>query len=158
MRVECPICNEVRQIPKRKGLTPFTRCASCAQRARPDTSHRNGLKKCTICKQWQPLTSFSKNKSIWDKLETFCRHCNTIKMRSYRERNREKVNQIVYKSMSNHPQECKARSLANYHYPTSQVCSIDGCDQMGERHHPDYSQPSLIIWLCPKHHRELHTT
>jgi hypothetical protein len=25
-----------------------------------------------------------------------------------------------------------------------------------ESHHPDYSQPLKVIWLCCKHHRQLH--
>ncbi len=156
MKARCPICNKVRRIRKRKELTPVTNCHSCATKLWWGGGHKDNLKKCTICKQWQPLVNFSKNSLKWDNLEAFCRHCNTIKMRSYRERNREKVNLIAYKSMSNHPKECNARSLSNYYYPKRQVCSLDGCNQMGERHHPDYSNPSLIIWLCPKHHRELH--
>lgn len=23
-------------------------------------------------------------------------------------------------------------------------------------HHPDYSQPLNVVWLCPKHHKQLH--
>lgn len=26
-----------------------------------------------------------------------------------------------------------------------------------EAHHPDYSKPLEVIWLCPKHHKQLHT-
>lgn len=37
--------------------------------------------------------------------------------------------------------------------PIAQKCSIQGCDQLGERHHPDYSKPKEIVWLCRNHHR-----
>jgi hypothetical protein len=37
-----------------------------------------------------------------------------------------------------------------------QSCEV--CNQGGKTHahHPDYSQPTLIKWLCPRHHKELH--
>lgn len=36
------------------------------------------------------------------------------------------------------------------------VCLVAGCKTIGERHHPDYSKPKEIIWLCKKHHEEIH--
>lgn len=47
-----------------------------------------------------------------------------------------------------------ARVIALKEYPIAQKCSIIGCNETGERHHPDYSKPREIIWLCPKHHKE----
>lgn len=37
-----------------------------------------------------------------------------------------------------------------------QPCSILGCPNKAERHHPDYSKPREIVWLCRKHHKEEH--
>ena len=36
------------------------------------------------------------------------------------------------------------------------VCSIDGCSAKPEAHHPDYSKPLKVVWLCSKHHHEEH--
>lgn len=33
---------------------------------------------------------------------------------------------------------------------------MEGCGIIGERHHKDYNKPLDIIWLCKKHHLELH--
>jgi hypothetical protein len=30
------------------------------------------------------------------------------------------------------------------------------CGQFGEAHHPDYTKPLEVIWLCRKHHEDLH--
>jgi hypothetical protein len=50
-----------------------------------------------------------------------------------------------------------AHNLANKVYPEVQVCSVSGCNNIGERHHPDYEKPLEIEWLCTKHHRAHHS-
>jgi len=65
----------------------------------------------------------------------------SIIFRRYREKNQEKI---------------KAQRIANKAYPVKQICSVIGCNKIGEKHHPDYSKPLEIIWLCRKHHKELH--
>lgn len=37
---------------------------------------------------------------------------------------------------------------------TRQPCEV--CGERAEMHHPDYSQPLLVRWLCPVHHRDVH--
>jgi hypothetical protein len=32
------------------------------------------------------------------------------------------------------------------------------CGKDAEAHHPDYSQPLYVIWLCDSHHKEVHAT
>jgi hypothetical protein len=37
-----------------------------------------------------------------------------------------------------------------------ELCSFKNCNELGERHHPDYGNPETIIWLCRKHHNMIH--
>lgn len=60
----------------------------------PTKGHRNGTKKCSICKQWLPLTQFPRNKYQWDGLNTYCRICSARKKREYYKRHRIKSNCI----------------------------------------------------------------
>lgn len=30
------------------------------------------------------------------------------------------------------------------------------CGKYAQAHHPDYSKPLEIVWLCPKHHKQIH--
>lgn len=49
-----------------------------------------------------------------------------------------------------------AQNRAAYVFGEPQTCSVDGCGDVGERHHPDYRDAERIIWLCRKHHVERH--
>lgn len=50
----------------------------------------------------------------------------------------------------------KSRSLSLAMYPKPQKCSVKDCNEIGDRHHPDYEHPENVIWLCHKHHMEQH--
>jgi hypothetical protein len=36
------------------------------------------------------------------------------------------------------------------------VCAVPDCCGKPQGHHPDYSRPLDVVWLCGKHHREAH--
>lgn len=114
------------------------------------------LKKCTICKRYLPLSSFHRNRVQRDGLEYFCKECNVIKSKRWRGKNRIRMNEIVYTSMAKYPERVKARSQANELYPKAQECIFKGCNELGERHHPDYTKGEDIVWLCKKHHNLLY--
>jgi len=165
-KVLCPICQKTREVKSSSYHSTYYKfiinnlatynCASCAQKTREDNHHQDGLKKCTICKQWKQLDNFHNDKLRWDKLSPFCKQCNIIKTKTYRENNREKVNAINYKSFKLHKDRVNARASTNYFFPEKQECSVDGCCELGERHHNNYDNYKDITWLCRKHHRELH--
>jgi hypothetical protein len=50
----------------------------------------------------------------------------------------------------------KARNKARSFYKERQKCSIENCNELGQKHHFDYSRPLDIVWLCDYHHRLLH--
>jgi len=53
----------------------------------------------------------------------------------------------------------KARQAARYAYRQKRFkslpCAICG-SRPTEMHHPDYTKPIDVVWLCVKHHKELH--
>ena len=63
-------------------------------RGRPKTEHKfvegAELKPCSKCKQYLPLTDFSKDNKRWDKLRLLCKECGNEKGKKYRESDRGK--------------------------------------------------------------------
>lgn len=37
-----------------------------------------------------------------------------------------------------------------------QPCAVCG-DPRSEAHHPDYDRPLHVVWLCRKHHKQVHS-
>jgi hypothetical protein len=59
-----------------------------------------------------------------------------------------------------HPDRCRARWTLNNAISRGEIvrqpCSVCGSIHMIHGHHPDHSKPLGVIWLCRKHHAELH--
>ena len=110
------------------------------------------LKKCAVCKVYLAPSCFTKSCSKWDGLEGYCRDCNKVLTIHWRRNNRERGNKIARKSYHKHKDRARARGIANYHIKGREICSVHSCEELGEKHHPDYTKPLEIIWLCRKHH------
>jgi len=69
------------------------------------------------------------------------------------EQNKEKHYQshIFHKNRKAH----NAQGLA-WRTIAEQLCSIEGCNNIGQRHHPDYNKANETISLCIVHHKEEH--
>ena len=95
------------------------------------------------------------------------RHCGYLCLLCYRGQNRrrakeyykkhpDRVRQTVKKSEGKHPGRQACRAMSHYYYPKSQICSVAGCLNDGERHHPDYTNAKIVGWFCSLHHKQLH--
>lgn len=79
------------------------------------------------------------------------------KIKTYRLKNRERVNALRRASYHRHPIHRRADSLAEDHVPLGEVCSSCGSIENLERHHPDYSKPFEVLTLYRSCHRRLHS-
>lgn len=54
----------------------------------------------------------------------------------------------------------RVRTQANHAVRDNKItqlfCCICGAEEDIEKHHPNYNKPLDVVWLCKKHHRELH--
>ena len=105
-----------------------------------------------------------------DGMVNFCKECKKerIKNNPNRFRNEKKRNQnpkrkqYIQKTSEQwylkYPERKKAHAKLNNAIRDGKIkkefCFV--CGKKAHAHHPDYSQPLKVIWLCPRHHKLLH--
>ena len=78
-----------------------------------------------------------------------CRECHAASMRHWRRFNPDSGNDRQKTKAREIARSCVRRGLIE-----REPCEV--CGDHAQIHHPDYSQPLLIVWLCSSHHREVH--
>ena len=89
--------------------------------------------------------------------EYYARNAERIRARvtAHREANIERVREYDRsRGYRGSPEATKAHNAARVLTP--EPCVECGSTENVERHHPDYTQPLLVVWLCRPHHRALH--
>lgn len=162
------------------------------------------LKRCSMCHEEKPTSSFSADKSRADGLNNKCRQCKAAIRRKSKDRIREYNKQYlaanpekrklwrkksaparrktaayklrkarykrspagkataaraIKKHVMLHPDRDKARRLAKLAIKTGKLkrlpCEVCGAEK-SEAHHPDYSKPLEVRFLCRFHHLVAH--
>ena len=84
-----------------------------------------------------------------------CRECNTARAKRYRQTKEGKlaIKRAVQKHEAKYPHQRKAwgKALKLDNYP----CEVCG-DPKADKHHPDYSKPLEVVYLCRLHHVKEH--
>lgn len=94
------------------------------------------LKNCPLCGHSLPPEDFEDDE---------CKECN-----------RQWANGLLPTDTESIKGKAIIRLITRIKNPLRKRCSVDGCNEWGERHHLDYSNPDDIIRLCKKHHEALH--
>jgi hypothetical protein len=132
-------------------------------------------KQCTSCKQHKPNSNFQKRAASKDGLTASCKEC--LKERDKNRYSKERDRRIkmhktymqtaagknahklaIKKWQGKHPRRRAANITLNNAIHTGKVqkhpCWV--CGEKAEAHHPDYSEPLLVVWLCRPHHMAAH--
>jgi hypothetical protein len=115
------------------------------------------MKKCSYCKEIKEFDLFHIDKSNSSGYSTYCKPCKKEK-----DKIRQKT-RIVNKEKKatwrkNFPERKSAHNKVFRALKAGvifkQPCFV--CGDAAEAHHPDYSRPLDVVWLCPSHHRQAH--
>jgi hypothetical protein len=62
------------------------------------------------------------------------------------------------KYLEAHPERNKARTAVGNAVRDGKLARLPCliCGSAAEAHHPDYSRPLDVVWLCPRHHKQAH--
>lgn len=125
-------------------------------------------RRCTICKKSYKLDAnnfYRVKRKEFNGFGYGCKNCEKSRIRNRnRKRNRS---EYFLKYAKNYAlkQENKIKLLARKVMTKAikdKILSRQPCVKCGnikvDGHHPNYSKPLSVIWLCKKHHQELHKT
>jgi hypothetical protein len=134
----------------------------------------NEKRPCRKCKELRGFAEFALDKRTKDGLSGFCRKCanraatnwaknNKSRVRQiraeWRRRNPDAVRQETIQTRTKNPEGYRARYITNYAKRAGRIeqkpCQVCG-EVNSQAHHPDYSKPLDVIWLCPEHHAQAH--
>jgi hypothetical protein len=110
--------------------------------------------------------------------KTYCKKCFNVRWLIYRDKNITKrreadklrhrlkrLNHKGYKTLEyrkyrkNNPEAVKAQAVLNRYIKTGKIkrssCEVCGASKNIHGHHPDYSKPLEVIWLCPVCHKKV---
>lgn len=151
-------------------------CVICGEKV---TSRGNYVKYCLKCKAIRGKEIKKKYSRAWylKNRDKILRQKNWRKHRGeyserikqynkvYRQKNGDKLNleqRTKYKLDLNFRLKDLARAtfkraLKKGLIEKGTICSKCGSNKNIEAHHPDYSKPYEVVWLCASHHKELHS-
>lgn len=128
-------------------------------------------KTCFKCNEALPLDAFYMHPRMADGHLNKCKECTKSDVDKHRKDNIDRIREYDRKRGSRmHPgylkeyrsandEKYKAHSLVGSAIKSGKLtklpCLICGCEKT-EAHHPDYSHPLDVIWLCPAHHKQAH--
>lgn len=121
-------------------------------------SNQNNLgqtKTCPRCRRTLPVKDFALRVSGRQAGQPVgrCIRCNAAYMRNYRKTDHGRELQSRY------PERIRARVSVRAAVRLGKMmqlpCKVCGSPST-EGHHPDYSKPLEVVWLCRKHHSRLH--
>ena len=123
-------------------------------------------KRCRTCREVKPASEFWVNRSgSIVRLQSDCKECSMRRIREvqypkmrHTAKFRAQDNARTHRYRSAHPEIVYAHSKAARH---KKVLKKDKCEHCGSKgklhmHHPDYSQPLLVVTLCNPCHEAIH--
>jgi hypothetical protein len=108
--------------------------------------------KCSTCHIEKELNDFQLDSGKPSGHDVICKSCRKEKRKDKKKQDNAR-RKAWYHSHKNIE---KARYDAKYAFPNPKECAVEGCAEIGERHHLDYEFPLDIIWLCKRHHSMAH--
>jgi len=138
------------------------------------------MKQCTKCKEFKPLTEFSKDSQKKSGLRPYCKKCAVVYMTKYQQKDtsKEQHYEAVKKYRSkgkgkaiyceaakkyriNNPEKKKAHNLFNSEVRFGRIFPPRKCEKCYavlplKAHHFDYKKPLIVTWVCQKCHTEIH--
>lgn len=115
------------------------------------------MKKCSACQELKSFEFFNIDKHQSSGYATYCKSCKKEKDK-IRQKTRvvDKDKKDAWRKLFPDRKNAQAKVFRALKSGKifKQPCFV--CGETAEAHHPDYSRPLDVVWLCPPHHRQAH--
>lgn len=120
---------------------------------------------CRICLVKRDITDYYKDESQSQGYNYVCKDCLRVQQRNqpHREKWHKDNKEFVYKYhkewIDRNPEKRKAHTILNNAIKSGKIVKMPCvvCNNPASKgHHPDYSKPLEVIWLCQQHHSDIH--
>jgi len=128
----------------------YKKCCRCTRTRLTDGNFEKGIKTCNFCRKQKASylkTNIGKENNKKRKL---------VYLKTKKGKNTVYKNYLT--SIYKYPEKYKARLKVYYALKTHKI-KKDKCfckNEKTEAHHPDYSKPLEVVWLCREHHYAIH--
>ena len=127
-------------------------------------------KVCFKCDAELPITNFYKHPMMGDGYLGKCKACTRYDVRENRKAKRDYYNaydrersknkeRVARMAASLSPEKRKAYMVTMIAIGRGKLqkkpCEVCGAEKV-EAHHPDYTKPLDVMWVCRKHHADIH--
>jgi hypothetical protein len=129
-------------------------------------------KKCHKCGEVKSNDLFGISKVNRDGYQRWCKKCHSNYFKEHRienaeyqkrfsksDKGKESLKRRQKRYREKYPEKAIARDMINNRIKSNRIlkepCVICGLNY-SEAHHYDYGKPTDVIWLCNKHHLEMH--
>lgn len=129
------------------------------------------MKKCKQCNKLKQPSEFYRHPNTADGLFSVCGRCHRartqanyrrkakVKREAAKQAYRRRVREGYYKTYQRDPEKVAAKVMVANAKASGRLvprsCRVCRSKKV-EAHHPDYGKPLEVVWLCRKHHKELH--
>lgn len=149
-----------------KGM--FARNVSYMERKAVFVPATEGTKCCKSCLEEKPITAFSPHANMKDGRLNKCRKCRSaesvkwFKETGHKNRTIDRERKYKKTGKQRYPEKHRVRSITSSAVKSGKlvrpkVCSIcNGNETRIEAHHPDYSKPLEVVWMCVLCHNAEH--
>ena len=115
--------------------------------------------KCSFCKEEKDASFFHKDSTAKTGCSSYCKSCKKNKDQIYTKNTLYTTRKVQKAEYRKKFPERKYAHLQVYYALKKGTLSKQPCFMCGEKaeaHHPDYSRPLDVVWLCSPHHRQAH--
>ena len=121
-------------------------------------------KSCPICENEVVFKVIGYSSRLGRSLMRFyCTPCQTRRRKAWRqtEGGKEMTRNAITKTIAKYPYKKDARVILNMNLKLSRITKPDKCERCNTEtkiyaHHPDYSKPLEVVWLCMSDHVKEH--